>query len=59
MIFHPNVFGPWQETFADAGDGDGEGTIWHHLAPLWNNFKIILDPFLESILGLSTKDNFP
>ena len=35
-----NCFASWQETFADAGDGDGEGggqsiwfgTIWvHHL----------------------------
>ena len=30
------VFAPWQETFADAGDGDGMGgTIWDH-------FRIIL-----------------
>ena len=28
-----NLFAPWQETFADAGNGDGDlgGTIWDHL----------------------------
>ena len=29
-MFFSNVFAYWQETFADAGDGDGGGTIWDH-----------------------------
>ena len=37
-----NLFDPWQETFADAGDVDGGegafGTIWHH-------FRTILEQF--------------
>ena len=37
-----NSFAPWQETFADAGDGDGGGD---HLGQFWIHFKIILTPF--------------
>ena len=31
MCFFANLLAPWQETFADAWDGDGgRGTIWDH-----------------------------
>ena len=35
------LFAPWQETFADAGDADGGGTIWDQLGPFWIDFEII------------------
>ena len=42
-----NLFAPWQETFADTrdGDGDGGGTIWYDVESLWDHFRIILRPF--------------
>ena len=36
------MFDPWQETFADAGDGDGVGD---HLGPFYANLKTILTQF--------------
>ena len=39
MYLFPICSPPWQETFADAGDGDGgRGAIWNH-------FRFILNPF--------------
>ena len=34
-MFLYNLFAPWQETFTDAGDGDGEGG--DHLGQLYYN----------------------
>ena len=56
-LFSNFVCDPWQETFADAGDGDVRvgwlgvgglfGTIWDYLktilGPFWINFKTILN----------------
>ena len=44
-MFFSKLFAPWQETVADAGDGDGGGTIWDHLAPFRDDFGTILGPF--------------
>ena len=37
LVMFSNVSACWQETFVDAGDGDGRGTIWDH-------FKTMLGP---------------
>ena len=50
-----NLFAPWQETFADAGDGDGGGE------PFRIHFKIILTPFeihFKTILGPPMPTNY-
>ena len=45
MCFFLNLFAPWQETFADARDGDGVGLGWwvgsvgDHLGPKMEHFK--------------------
>ena len=49
---HQNVFflnfpAPWQETFADARDGDGGdhlGPFWKHLVTILYHFGFILGP---------------
>ena len=41
MLFS-NLVAAWQETFADAGDGDGAGTIWDH-------FRKKLRPFQDPL----------
>ena len=53
-VFFSNLLAPWQETFDDAGDGDGGGgrTIWDHLAQFWDHFGTILYYF-KSILDQS------
>ena len=33
---------PWQETFADAGDGDGEGEIGTNICPIHPQYKIFI-----------------
>ena len=55
--FFSNLFAPWQETFADAGDGDGGpfGTI---LDPFKDHFRIILRPPLPENYVLQPKINF-
>ena len=40
-MFFLMFFAPWQETFADAGDGDGMG------GTMWDHFKIIVGPFYD------------
>ena len=45
MCFLSNFLDPWQETFADAGDGDGGeggplGTIWEHFKSILSQFCI-------------------
>ena len=58
------LFAPWQETFADAGDGDGERG-WDHLGPFgtnlvsfWNHLRIILRPPKQKEM-FSIKSPFP
>ena len=43
IIKHVFVFAPWQETFADAGDGDG-GAGEHHLG----RFGLILGELFDN-----------
>ena len=51
-MFFIICFAPCQETFADAGVGDGGGAIWDHfeisLSPLWILFGIL---YYKTILG--------
>ena len=42
-MFLSNLFAPWQETFADAGDGDKGGGAYN-LGPLIKK-RSILSPF--------------
>ena len=66
-MFFSNLLVPWQETFADAGGGDGGGAFghnWDHfeiiLNPLWINFRTIFGrPYAPpQIKQKSTKINF-
>ena len=41
-MFFSNFVAPWQETFADARDGDGEGD---HLGPFGTIFEPLWDNF--------------
>ena len=56
MFFSSNLFALWQETLADARDGDGGD----HVGPFWINFKIISTPCwdnFKTILGSPMSEN--
>ena len=58
-MFISNLFAPWQETFADAGDGDGMGG--DHFGPFGIHFKIMLTPFginFRTVLGSPMPTNY-
>ena len=40
-----NLFAPWQETFANAADGDGEGPFETMSDSFQDNFTSMLDQF--------------
>ena len=46
-VFFYKFSAPWQETFADAKDGDGGGTIWHHFGTILRPFGSILGPPMQ------------
>ena len=45
-VFFLSFFAPWQETFADAGDGDGGGD---HLGSFYDHFRTIVEPPMQNI----------
>ena len=46
-MFVSNLFGPWQETFADAGHGDWGGGRRNHLGPFSTFFSSKLENFKQ------------
>ena len=66
MCFFLICLPPWQETFAEAGDGDGwvvvGGTNWDNLRivldQFLNHFKIILGPHMRSKYFFNQQSTF-